>query len=789
MDKEKKQNSSASMTSILSQRNFAPAWRRYGMAIAFAMAAAIIRLVFMDEMKMQVPFVTFFPAVIFAALYGGLGPGLLSTALSTIIVKYLLLEPVGQLLSDNIADQLGMVIFAFSCVIISLITEAMHRARLRTAEAEAEVREERDRLTGIINSVSDEIWFTDTNKKFTLANPSALAEFGLHSGDVDVEKMASNLEVFRPDGSVRPVEEAPPLRALKGEIVRNEDEIIRTPSHGELRHRQVSSVPVRDANGSIIGSVSVARDITELKAAEAKLRENEERLQAVLQSGSIGTFDVDLLTGETRWNDVEYGLLGLKSSDVSGNPRTFFDYVHPDDLDSLSAKWEEALRTGVLDAEFRIVRADGQERWLAGKGRFGFEGADGGRAFQFLGVNFDITERKQAETALEHERDILQSVMNGAKNSHLVFLDRDFNFVRVNETYAQTCGYLPAEMIGKNHFALYPDRENEAIFARVRDTGKAFEVHDKPFEFPDQPERGVTYWDWTLTPVKDSSNHATGLIFSLFETTGRKMAEDRIQRLNDELVARNEDLEVANKEMESFIYSVSHDLRGPLRAISGFSSLLTENSAGDPDDKKKDYLDRIRLGAARMNQLINDLLRLSHVARQEMTRTVVDLSGLAANIVRELKETCPDRKVNVEIGTDISGFADSGLINIVLSNLLDNAWKFTSGKENARIEFTAIQGLVPDRRKITGTPPASGTESESPAARATIYCVKDNGAGFKQEYADKMFLPFHRLHGNDEFEGTGIGLAIVERIIRRHGGIIWAEGQEDRGSAVYFTLG
>ena len=153
----------------------------------------------------------------------------------------------------------------------------------------------------------------------------------------------------------------------------------------------------------------------------------------------------------------------------------------------------------------------------------------------------DITRRKQAEESLKQEHFLLQSVMNGAKNSHLVYLDRDFNFVRVNETYATTCGFSPEEMIGKNHFALYPHDENEAIFARVRDTGEPFEVHDKPFEFIDQPERGVTYWDWTLTPAKDETGQTNGLIFSLFETTKRKQAELALQKMKNELEKRVEE--------------------------------------------------------------------------------------------------------------------------------------------------------------------------------------------------------------------------------------------------------
>ncbi len=160
-------------------------------------------------------------------------------------------------------------------------------------------------------------------------------------------------------------------------------------------------------------------------------------------------------------------------------------------------------------------------------------------------------EREQARAlalakhALERERDVLQAVMDGARNSHLVYLDRDFNFVRVNATYAQTCGYRPEQMIGKNHFALYPHAENEAIFARVRDTGAPAEYHDKPFVFPDQPARGVTYWDWTLLPIKAPDGRVEGLVFSLYETTERRRAEEALRQANERLQQQAEELQRA----------------------------------------------------------------------------------------------------------------------------------------------------------------------------------------------------------------------------------------------------
>jgi light-regulated signal transduction histidine kinase (bacteriophytochrome) len=227
----------------------------------------------------------------------------------------------------------------------------------------------------------------------------------------------------------------------------------------------------------------------------------------------------------------------------------------------------------------------------------------------------------------------------------------------------------------------------------------------------------------------------------------------------------NEELEFSNKELESFIYSVSHDLRGPLRHISGFADLLMKDMAGKLDEKGNRYLSRVCDGSERMSRLIDDLLNLSRISRQEIERKEVNVSTIAASVIANLREAHPDRSVEVDIKGGLTASADPGLIEVVLSNLLGNAWKFTAKTEHALIEL----GTIEQRDKI-------------------IYYVRDNGAGFDQQYAGKMFWPFHRLHSESEFEGTGIGLAIVDRIIRRHGGKIWAEGAEGKGATVYFSL-
>jgi light-regulated signal transduction histidine kinase (bacteriophytochrome) len=251
----------------------------------------------------------------------------------------------------------------------------------------------------------------------------------------------------------------------------------------------------------------------------------------------------------------------------------------------------------------------------------------------------------------------------------------------------------------------------------------------------------------------------------LHDITERKRAGQEIKRLNDSLLKRNRELEFANKEMESFIYSVSHDLRGPLRHIYGFSEILMKHIADKIDEKEKRHFSRIQDGTEKMSRLIDDLLKLSRIARQEMQRKSFDLSEMASSIIADLREADPDRSVKVDIKSRLEVFADPGLIEIALSNLLPNAWKFTKKTEHARIELGTMDqdGMI-------------------------IYYVRDNGAGFDQQFAEKMFRPFHRLHLEEDFEGTGIGLAIVERIIIRHGGKVWAEGEVGKGATIYFSI-
>ena len=242
----------------------------------------------------------------------------------------------------------------------------------------------------------------------------------------------------------------------------------------------------------------------------------------------------------------------------------------------------------------------------------------------------------------------------------------------------------------------------------------------------------------------------------------RIMAERASRRFED----ANRELQATNRELEAFSYSVSHDLRAPLRSIDGFSQILLEDYGDELDEEGRDYLGRVRAASQRMGQLIDDLLELSRVTRGPLRRTSVDLSTIAASVAEGLKASDPGRQGSFVISEDLVARGDAKLLRVALENLLGNAWKFTSKEPEARVEFGATR--------------QGGTQ---------VYYVRDNGAGFDATYAGKLFGAFQRLHSSEDFEGTGVGLATVARVMRRHGGEVWAEGEVGKGATFYFTLG
>jgi signal transduction histidine kinase len=281
-------------------------------------------------------------------------------------------------------------------------------------------------------------------------------------------------------------------------------------------------------------------------------------------------------------------------------------------------------------------------------------------------------------------------------------------------------------------------------------------------DFRIEEKRKDEIGDLTLTFNRMTANLKT-ITASKVELEGEITERKRVE---EELRQRTVELKASNKELEAFAYSVSHDLRAPLRSMEGFSSALIEDYADKLDNQGKQYLKYVQESSDLMARLIDDLLKLSRVTRSDMSRENVDLSEIAQKIVGALEKVEPHRHVKVSIAPDITAYGDLNLLRVALENLLGNAWKFSSKTTSPRIEVGTIEH--------------NGRQA---------YFVRDNGVGFDMKYADKLFQPFQRLHKSSEFAGTGIGLATVQRIIRRHGGEVWAESNAGEGATFYFTLG
>jgi PAS domain S-box-containing protein len=541
---------------------------------------------------------------------------------------------------------------------------------------------------------------------------------------------------------------------------------------GEIKNRakdgsfywvDTTIVPFLNDDGKPRQFVAIRADITERKRVEEALRRSQVELKSLVEQApiSIAMFDRQMryLVASRRWV-ADYGrgrdnLIGLLHYEI-----------HPD----LPEAWKDIHRRGLAGELLKNdddvwIHPDGSKNWLRWAVHPWRDAQDeiGG----IIIVAEDITERKRAEGWLRESEQRFQTMANSI--SQLAWIARADGFIFwYNRRWYEYTGTTPAQMEGWGWQGVHdPQRLPEVVaqWTAAIAAGQPFEM-----EFPLRGADGRFRRFLTRAlPFKDASGRVEQWFGTNTDVDELKRVEEEIKILNAELeqrvARRTAELEAANKELEAFSYSVSHDLRAPLRAICGFAAIVVEDHGSRLPAEGRNYLERVRKGGERMGELIDDLLLFSRLSRQPLERRQVPMARLVAEVLEELHPNADNHPVEIRVGELASSPGDPALLKQVWINLVSNALKYTRGRQPAIVEI--------------------GGERQN---GGIIYFVRDNGVGFDMQYADKLFGVFQRLHRADEFEGTGVGLAIVERIIHRHGGRVWAEAAPDRGATFYFTL-
>jgi len=657
---------------------------------------------------------------------------------------------------------------------------------------------------------------------------------------------------------------------------------------------EATTSPLFDENREFLGTVHVAKDITERKLAEKKLQESEEQFRMLTEAMPQIVWSADETGNVIFYNRYAYEYAGVINGDIEG--RKWIKTIHKDDIDESLNKWKYAISTGnVFNFEQRILRGDGIYRWHLTRG-VPVKDSDG-KIIRWIGTATDIHEQKNSEEILEkrvldqtqelkkigeYNRNLIETSLDpfvtigpngkitdvnhatelttGLQRNNIIGSDFSNYFTEPEKAKA---GYLKAFKEGKvkdfpltiqhvsgnkvpvlynasifrdeygdvqgifaiarditeikkaqQNLAMQADRHNTMLsttpdgFWVFNNEGKLLDVNNVYLSMSgysrdeilnlniNDLEANESYEEIVKHIVKIKNDgfgrfetkhkRKDGSIFDveisvsywelidqflLFarDISERKKAEMEIRELNEDLEKRVQrrtaELELANKELETFSYSVSHDLRAQLAVINSFGKILLSDLNGKLDNTGNDYLNRLIKVTDRMNSIISDIMKLSMISRSELNIEDLLLDNMADNIISDLKLKDPARVVKVKIDSNIKIKADSRLLLIAMENLLNNAWKFTRYVDTPIIHI--------------------GAEN---SGNNTVYFISDNGAGFDMKYSDKLFIPFQRFHLNKVFEGSGIGLATVKRIINKHGGKIWAESEVNKGTTIYFTL-
>jgi PAS domain S-box-containing protein len=619
--------------------------------------------------------------------------------------------------------------------------------------AEQALKRSEERFRSLVMLSSDWYWEQDGELRFTSFSGSQQAGPWQIDQQTAIGKRRWEIDGARPLQTTWEQHRA----LLEAHLPFRDFEYLRM-GDGPTRYLSCSGEPVFDADGAFAGYRGTARDITAGKMAEQQLRNMQGLLQIAGQLGRLGAWGYERVQRRVTWSEEVCAIHEVKPG-FSPTSDEALQFYAPEYRPMIGRIFMNCLRDGSpFDVETQVITAKGRRVWMRVIGEAQWD--EHGRVVRLQGACQDISESKSAAEQARAMAERLTMTLESLTDAFFT-VDREWRFTYVNGEAERMMRLERSQVLGRCLQDAYPELEELGILPHLRramDEGVTvqFEAYYPPHDI------------WVQVKVFPSKQ---GLAIDVKDITDRVEAHEEVLRLNAELEQRVKErtaqLEAANKELEAFSYSIAHDLRAPLSSIDGFSQMLEQAAGTELGERCRHYLKRIRAGVRQMGELTDGLLSLASLSRASMRDEPVDLAVLARSAVATCRERAPARAADIDIAPALPVRGDPRLLSQVIGNLVGNAWKFTSHRECARIEIGAMPG----------------------ADAETVYFVRDNGAGFDMAYASRMFEAFQRMHSAAEFEGTGVGLAIVHGVVTRHGGRIWAESAPQHGATFYFTLG
>jgi PAS domain S-box-containing protein len=648
------------------------------------------------------------------------------------------------------------------CLVLTDLT-AQRAAERQEARAHKAVREQHLFLEQAQEALGLGWWASVPDEDhMTIWSPQAHRIYGLTPSQTEV-KTETLWSLIHPDDRAA-VADARGAALAGNDRYQVEHRIIRPD--GALRWLLQAAVVERDDAGAPIRLLGVCQDITDRKRSEDEIRAAAAYNRSLIEASLNPMFTIGRDGAISDVNTATEQATGYERAELLGT--SFSDYFT--DTGLARAGYELAFAGGsVQDYPLELRHRDGHITSVMYNGAVYRDPS--GQVLGVFAAARDLTETERLQDALRASEVRLGILFDHAPIG-VGEVTLSGELVRVNQYFCEFVGYTADEVLSMGGMTdlLHPDdiEDHRAIRQRISSEGIDTYSADRRFV---QKEGGVIWGEVQRSLVRDPAGRPLLYIDTVRDITAQREAEAEVRTLTAELEGRVEqrtaELELSNRNLRAFSYTIAHDLRTPLRGLNGYSEVLLEEYSEILDETGRGYAERIQAASERMGTIIDDLLRLSQVTHADMKVVPVDLSAEVAAIAEGLGSRDPGRRVSFAIQEGVWVTADPILIRTVLDNLVENAWKFTAGREDAIIEFAA-----------------AATEDD-----ATVCCyVRDNGVGFEAAYADKLFQPFQRLHTTREFPGTGVGLASVQRIVERHGGRTWAQGAVDAGATFYFTL-